>query len=46
MSSDFAGARSRLETADGAVDLYRLGWLAEQGIGDPAGLPHTVKILL
>ena len=21
-------------------------WLAEQGIGDPSGLPHTVKILL
>jgi aconitate hydratase len=46
MATDLAGARSRLETADGAVDLYRLGWLADQGVGDPAGLPHSVKILL
>jgi aconitate hydratase len=46
MATDLAGARSRLETADGGVDIHRLGWLAEQGLGDPSGLPHTVKILL
>jgi aconitate hydratase len=46
MSTDLAGARSRLETAGGAVDLYRLGWLAQQGTGDVARLPHTIKILL
>ena len=46
MTSDLAGARGRLETASGAVDLYRLGWLADQGVGDIARLPHTVRILL
>jgi aconitate hydratase len=46
MTSEFAGARSRLETADGPVDLFRLGWLADQGIGDVGPLPHTVRILL
>jgi aconitate hydratase len=46
MATDLAGARSRLETADGGVDIHRLGWLAERGLGDPSGLPHTVKILL
>ncbi len=46
MTSDLAGARARMETAEGAVDLYRLGWLADQGIGDIAPLPHTVRILL
>ena len=35
-----------LETGGGAVDLYRLGWLAEQGSRDVERLPHTVKILL
>ena len=44
--TDLAGARARLETADGPVDIYRLPWLAEQGLGDPSRLPHTVKILL
>jgi aconitate hydratase len=46
MATDLAGARSRLETADGGVDIHRLTWLAEEGFGDPSGLPHTVKILL
>jgi aconitate hydratase len=46
LATELEGARSRLDTADGGVDLYRLGWLAEQGIGDPSRLPHTVKILL
>jgi len=46
MTTDFAGAKGRLETADGPVDVYRLAWLAEQGVGDQARLPHTVKILL
>ncbi|HZN43640.1 MAG TPA: aconitate hydratase AcnA [Actinomycetota bacterium] len=46
MTSDLEGARTRLETGEGAVDLYSLPWLAEEGIADPSGLPHTVKILL
>jgi aconitate hydratase len=46
MSSEFAGARARLETATGAWELHRLGWLAEHGVGDVERLPHTVKILL
>jgi aconitate hydratase len=46
MASELAGARSRLDTADGPVDLFRLGWLVEQDIGDVTRLPHTVRILL
>jgi aconitate hydratase len=46
MSSEFAGARGRLPTAGGEVDLFRLGRLPELGAADPAGLPHSVKILL
>ena len=46
MSADLSGARARLETPAGAVDIHRLGWLADQGIGDVASLPHTVRILL
>ncbi|MGZ5351772.1 MAG: aconitate hydratase AcnA [Actinomycetota bacterium] len=46
MTTELAGARGRLETADGSVELFRLGWLAEQGIGDVGRLPHTVRILL
>ncbi|MBI3647202.1 MAG: aconitate hydratase AcnA [Actinobacteria bacterium] len=46
MATDLAGARSRLETADGDVELFRLGWLAERGHGQVHRLPHTVKILL
>ncbi|MEX2407021.1 MAG: aconitase family protein, partial [Actinomycetota bacterium] len=46
MTTELAGARGRLETADGSVELHRLGWLAEQGIGGVRLLPHTVRILL
>ncbi len=46
MTTELAGARGRLDTAAGQVGIHRLGWLAEEGIGDPARLPHTVKILL
>ncbi|MEO8477164.1 MAG: aconitate hydratase AcnA [Actinomycetota bacterium] len=46
MTSDLAGARGRLETAAGAVDIYRLAWLEEHGVGDIARLPHTVRVLL
>jgi aconitate hydratase len=46
MTSDLAGARTRLETDEGALDRYSLPWLADEGIADPSGLPHTVKILL
>ncbi|HEX6130751.1 MAG TPA: aconitate hydratase AcnA, partial [Actinomycetota bacterium] len=46
MAPDLAGARARLETASGAVDIVRTPWLAEQGVGDVARVPHTVRILL
>jgi aconitate hydratase len=46
MTTEFAGARKRLELADGEVHLHRLGWLGEQGIGEVERLPHTIKILL
>jgi aconitate hydratase len=46
MASDLLGARGRLATASGDVDLVRLAWLADQGIGDLDRLPRTVKILL
>ena len=45
-SSELAGARGRLETAHGTVEMHRLGWLADQGLADPARLPHTARILL
>jgi aconitate hydratase len=46
MPTEFAGARSQLVLADGDVGIHRLGWLAEQGIGNVAELPNTLKILL
>jgi aconitate hydratase A / 2-methylisocitrate dehydratase len=46
MTSELAGARTRLETADGTLDLFSLQWLADTGIGETFRLPHTVKILL
>ena len=46
LTTELAGARGRLETADGSVELHRLGWLAEQGIGGVRLMPHTVRILL
>ena len=44
MTSDLTGARGPLQTADGAVDIYRLDHLSDHG--DIAHLPKTVKILL
>jgi aconitate hydratase len=44
--SDLAGAFTQLATADGRLGIHRVPWLAEQGLGDVHGLPHTVKILL
>jgi len=46
MTSELAGARTRLETADGTLDLYSLPWLTETGVADVSRLPHTVAILL
>jgi len=46
MTSELAGARSRLETLSGPAELYRLAWLGERDVGDVSRLPHTVKILL
>jgi aconitate hydratase len=39
-------ALATLETSDGAVCLYSIEWLREQGVADLQRLPHTVKILL
>ena len=44
MTSELTGARGSLETANGAVDIYRLDHLSDHG--DIARLPKTVKILL
>ncbi|MGH2671440.1 MAG: aconitase family protein, partial [Actinomycetota bacterium] len=46
MTTELSGARGRLETADGSVEIHRLGWLAEQGIEGVDRLSHTVRILL
>ena len=46
MTSELAGARTEIETADGNVGMYSLPWLADAGIADVSRLPHTVKILL
>ncbi|TMK37644.1 MAG: aconitate hydratase AcnA [Actinobacteria bacterium] len=45
-TSELEGARSSLPLGVGGVDIYRLAWLADQGIGAVPGLPHTLKILL
>jgi aconitate hydratase len=46
MTSGFDGARDRLDTAGGGVEVLRLDRLPELGAADPSRLPHTVKILL
>ena len=46
MTTMFDGARGRISVADGELGFARLGWLAEQGIGDVERLPNTVRILL
>jgi aconitate hydratase len=45
MSSELAGARGRLDTPAGSVEIHRLSWLADRA-GDIGRLPHTVRILL
>jgi aconitate hydratase len=46
MTTPSNGARSRLDTAAGPVEIVRLSWLDDQGIADTSRLPHTVRILL
>ena len=43
-SSDLSGARRRIETASGALDIFDLAWLLDQTPGPV--LPFTVRILL
>lgn len=43
---DTFGVRQHFETGRGKAILYRIDRLAEEGIGDTAGLPKTIKILL
>jgi len=40
------GARARLETQDGPLEIFSLPWLRDQGLGDPSAAPHTVRILV
>jgi aconitate hydratase len=40
------GARIRLETQDGPLEIYSLPWLRDQGLGDVSRAPHTVRILV
>jgi len=46
MTSEFASARGRIDTAAGPMEVYRLDRLPELGAADPSRLPHTVKVLL
>jgi aconitate hydratase len=46
VSTDLVAARGPLQTDAGPLDVYRLRWLADHGVGRVDGLPHTVKILL
>jgi aconitate hydratase len=46
VTSELDGARGRLETAAGPLDVHRLQWLADQRVGNVRALPHTVRILL
>ena len=46
MTSELAGARGRLETADGPIDLFRLETVASETGDDLSSLPKTVLILL
>jgi aconitate hydratase len=43
---ELAGARTRLETADGPLEIWSLPWLADAGVADVSGAPHTVRILV
>ncbi|MET0801497.1 MAG: aconitate hydratase AcnA [Actinomycetota bacterium] len=46
MTSELAGARGRMETADGLIDLFRLDHLADEAGAHVSRLPKTVLILL
>jgi len=43
---DHFGARATLETPSGPLTYYRLAALQEQGLGDIASLPFSIKVLL
>ena len=43
---ELSGARTRLDTADGPLEMWSLPWLADAGVADPSRAPHTVRILL
>jgi len=44
--ADPFGAKTTLETAAGKVTFYRIGRLAEHGVGDPSRLPFSIRVLL
>ncbi|MBN1565864.1 MAG: aconitate hydratase, partial [Anaerolineae bacterium] len=46
LQNDSFSARSTLDTPRGEIIYYRLGALAEQGVGDISRLPFSIKLLL
>jgi aconitate hydratase len=44
--TDPFGARSVVETEAGTFASYRLGRLEELGLGDPARLPYSIRVML
>jgi aconitate hydratase len=46
INSDPYGVRQDFDTGNGSAILYKIDRLAEEGIGDIARIPNTIKILL
>ena len=46
MSTDPFNARTSLSVGDRNFTFYRLGALADAGIGDPGKLPYSIRVLL
>ena len=45
-SFDPFGVRGTFDTGSGTAGIYRLSKLAEAGLGDPARLPYSIRVLL
>ncbi len=46
MGGDPFGARARLDTALGTVEIFDLDVLRQRGVADPARLPYALRVLL
>ena len=46
MATDPFGARGTFNTGNGEAGIYRISKLQEQGIGDIAALPFSIRVLL